>query len=122
MDNDLAVHRPDFDVAVIGGGPGGYAAALYGALAGLHIAVVERDKIGGTCLHRGCIPAKTFLHAASVLRGVADAAELGVQMQRPTVDFAVSQAYKQKVVEQLCSGLTGLMKHRGITILAGSGT
>lgn len=122
MDNDVAVHRPDFDVAVIGGGPGGYAAALYGALAGLHIAVVERDKVGGTCLHRGCIPAKTFLHTASVVRTIADAEELGVHTPRPTVDFVVSQAHKQKVVEQLYSGLTGLMKHRQITILAGTGT
>jgi dihydrolipoamide dehydrogenase len=62
-----------FDVVVIGGGPGGYAAALYGAAAGLRIAVVEKDRVGGTCLHRGCIPAKQFLETAHVHRTVAGA-------------------------------------------------
>ena len=79
-----------FDVVVIGGGPGGYATALYGAAAGLSIAMVEKDKVGGTCLHRGCIPAKEFLETASVYRTVAGAKEYGVQAGQPTVDFAVS--------------------------------
>ena len=69
---------------VIGGGPGGYAAALYGAAAGLSVAVVEKDKVGGTCLHRGCIPAKQFLETASVFRTVAGAKEFGVQAEQPT--------------------------------------
>jgi dihydrolipoamide dehydrogenase len=111
-----------FDVVVIGGGPGGYAAALYGAGAGLNIAVVEKDKVGGTCLHRGCIPAKEFLETASVLRTVAGAKEFGVQADQPTVDFAVSQARKQKVVDQLWKGLQGLMKSRKITTVIGTGT
>ena len=64
-----------FDVAIIGGGPGGYAAALYGGAAGLRIAMVERDKVGGTCLHRGCIPAKELLETAHVFRTVAGAKE-----------------------------------------------
>ena len=112
----------EFDVVVIGGGPGGYAAALHGALAGLRIAVVERDKVGGTCLHRGCIPAKEFLETASVLRTVANAKDFGVHAAQPSVDFAVSQARKQAVVEQLHKGLAGLMKHRGITVYTGTGT
>jgi dihydrolipoamide dehydrogenase len=112
----------EFDVAVIGAGPGGYATALYGSLAGLRIAVVEQEKVGGTCLHRGCIPAKTFLQTASVVRTVAESKVFGVQTSQPSVDFAVSHAHKQKVVDQLHHGLANLMRHRQITIFAGSGT
>ncbi len=111
-----------FDVVVIGGGPGGYAAALYGAAAGLDVAVVERDKVGGTCLHRGCIPAKEYLETASVHRHVADAKEFGVTAGAPALDFAVSQARKQRVVDQLWKGLSGLMKRRKITTVHGTGS
>src|SRR5216110_1058131 len=111
-----------FDIVVIGGGPGGYATALYGGAAGLKIAVVEKDKVGGTCLHRGCIPAKQFLETASVFRTVAGAKEFGVQAEQPSVDFAVSQARKQTVVEQLWKGLQGLMKSRKITTVGGTAT
>src|SRR5215471_7610322 len=99
----------EFDVAVIGAGPGGYATALYGSLAGLRIAVVEREKVGGTCLHHGCIPMKTFLQTATVARTVAGAKEFGVHTSQPSVDFAASQVYKQKVVDQLHHGLASLM-------------
>ena len=112
----------EFDVVVIGGGPGGYATALYGASAGLSVAVVERDKVGGTCLHRGCVPAKEFLETASVVRTVAGAKEFGVQAGQPVVDFSVSQGRKQKVVDQLFKGLAGLMKGRGIVTFDGTGT
>ncbi|MBW3556223.1 MAG: dihydrolipoyl dehydrogenase [Actinobacteria bacterium] len=110
-----------FDVAVIGGGPGGYATALYGAAAGLSVAVVEMDKVGGTCLHRGCIPAKEFLETASMFRHVADAKEFGIDAGSPGIDFSISQGRKQKVVDQLWKGLTGLMKRRRITTVAGRG-
>lgn len=112
----------DFDLVVVGGGPGGYGAALYGAAAGLSVALVERDQIGGTCLHRGCIPAKQFLETASVFRTVAGAKEFGVESSQPSVDFATSQARKQKVVATLAKGLGGLLKGRKITVVAGTGT
>jgi len=110
-----------FDIVVLGGGPGGYAAALYASSAGLSVAVVEKDKVGGTCLHRGCIPAKEFLETASVYRTVAGAKEFGVQAEQPVLEFSVSQARKQKVVEQLHKGLETLMKRRRITTFIGTG-
>src|SRR5919199_1911429 len=111
----------EFDVVVVGGGPGGYAAALYAASAGMSVTVVEKDKVGGTCLHRGCIPAKQFLETATVLRTVASAKEFGVQADQPTIDFAASQARKQRVVNQLWKGLQSLMKGRKIAIVNGTG-
>ncbi|HET9732605.1 MAG TPA: dihydrolipoyl dehydrogenase [Acidimicrobiales bacterium] len=111
----------EFDVVIVGGGPGGYAAALYGANAGLKIAVVEKDKVGGTCLHRGCIPAKEFLETSAVYRAVSTAKDFGVQTSQPGLDFSVSQARKQKVVDGLWKGLSGLMRSRKITTVEGTG-
>ena len=81
-----------FDLVVIGGGPGGYGSALYAASAGMNVALVERDALGGTCLNRGCIPAKAFLETASVFRHVAHAAEFGIEASAPAVNFATTQA------------------------------
>jgi dihydrolipoamide dehydrogenase len=111
-----------FDVVIIGGGPGGYAAALYGAAAGLEIAMIEKDEIGGTCLNRGCIPAKELLETATVFRQVAGAATFGVNASEPTVDYAASMARKTQVVDGLVKGLTGLLKARKVTTFAGTGT
>jgi dihydrolipoamide dehydrogenase len=111
-----------FDLVVIGGGPGGYAAALYATAAGLRCAIVERDKVGGTCLHRGCIPAKEFLETASVFRTVQEAQRFGVIVGAPTMDFAISQARKQTVVDELWKGLSGLLKKKKITVFNGNGT
>jgi dihydrolipoamide dehydrogenase len=111
-----------FDVVIIGGGPAGYAAALHGGLAGLNIAVVEKEKVGGTCLHRGCIPAKEFLETATVYRTVAGAKEFGISVDPPAVEFGQSQARKQKVVDQLWRGLQGLMRKRKITTFIGTGS
>ncbi len=115
-----------FDVVIIGGGPGGYATALYGAAAGLSVAMVEMDKVGGTCLHRGCVPAKEFLETAAVYRTVAGSGRFGIDAggdaRPPALDFSVSQARKQEVVDQLFRGLAGLLKGRGIEVYSGSGT
>ncbi|MGH9128126.1 MAG: dihydrolipoyl dehydrogenase [Acidimicrobiales bacterium] len=120
--------RPDsydtdsYEMVVVGGGPGGYAAALYGAAAGLSVAVVEKDRVGGTCLHRGCVPAKQFLETASVARTVAGAKDFGIQASQPTVDFAAAQARKARVVQALWKGLDGLMSRRRIEVIQGTGT
>lgn len=109
------------DVVVIGGGPGGYAAALYGASAGLNVAIVEKDKVGGTCLHRGCIPAKEFLETAHVHRTLVHAGDFGFGTGEIASDFAVSQRRKQAVVDTLFKGLSGLLSGRKVTVVKGTG-
>ncbi len=110
-----------FDLVIVGGGPAGYGAALYASSAGLSVAVVEKDKVGGTCLHRGCVPAKELLETANVFRTVETAKEFGVSSGQASIDFAVTQERKQKVVDQLHRGLTGVMRSRGIEIVTGAG-
>ena len=117
-----ASETAQFDLVVIGGGPGGYAAALYAASAGMSVALVERDTVGGTCLNRGCIPAKEFLETAAVYRHVGHASEFGINAGTPTIDFAVSQARKQRVVDTLVKGLSGLIKSRKIAYYQGTGS
>lgn len=111
-----------YDVIIIGGGPGGYGAALYGASAGLQVALVEKDKVGGTCLHRGCVPAKELLETAHVHRTVAKAEQFGIVAGQPTLHFATTMARKSQVVEGLFKGLSGLLKHRKVDVFAGTGT
>ena len=111
-----------FDLVIIGGGPAGYGAALYGVSAGLKVALVERDSLGGTCLNRGCIPAKAYLETAAVQRHVAHAAEFGINAGTPSIDFSVAQARKQKIVDGIVKSLGGFMKSKKITIVEGTGS
>ena len=110
-----------FDIVVLGGGSGGYACALRAAELGKIVALIERDKIGGTGLNRGCIPTKALLHAAEVADQTREAAAVGVKAQFEGVDVAGVNAYKDKVVSTTVKGLTGLIQGRGIAIIEGEG-
>ena len=110
-----------YDLVVLGGGSGGYAAALRAAELGLTVALVEKDKVGGTCLHRGCIPTKALLHAGEVADSARESAHFGVNASFESIDVPKVHAYKDKVVEKLYKGLSGLIKSRKIEIVNGSG-
>jgi len=111
-----------FDVVILGAGSGGYACALRAAQLGLQVALVEKDKVGGTCLHIGCIPTKALLHAAEIADSTRESATFGVTATLDGIDMAGVNAYKDKVVQRLYKGLTGLVKGRGITVVEGAGT
>lgn len=111
----------DYDLVILGGGTGGYVAAIKAAQEGLRTAIVERDKIGGTCLHKGCIPSKSLLRSAEVLRLTKEANEFGVQAEGVSFDFSIAQARKEGVVDQLYKGVQSLMKRGKIDIYNGVG-
>ena len=111
----------NYDLVIIGGGPGGYATALYGAAAGLRIAMIEKGKVGGTCLNRGCIPAKELLETATVFRTVAGAKEFGVLAEAPGLDVPTMMSRKQQVIDRLVNGLSGLLKKRHVDVISGTG-
>ena len=115
----MAVH--EFDLVILGGGSGGYAAALRAAELGKKVALIEKDKVGGTCLHRGCIPTKALLHAAEVADHVRTAASVGVTASFEAIDPAGVRAYREGIVAKKFKGLEGLIKARGITVIAGEG-
>lgn len=111
-----------YDVVIIGAGPGGYAAALYAHNFGLNVALVEKDDVvGGTCLNRGCIPAKHWLHTAEVFTTVKTAGTFGVEAGDPTLDWSTALARKNEIVSGLTRGLAGLLKTRGAEIINGFG-
>jgi dihydrolipoamide dehydrogenase len=112
----------DFDLIVLGAGTGGYSAAIRGAGLGLRVALVERDKVGGTCLHRGCIPTKALLHSAEVFDTIGEAGSFGISAENRTYDWPGVQTYKDKVVTKMFKGLEALIKHQKIEVVRGSGT
>jgi dihydrolipoamide dehydrogenase len=110
-----------YDIVVLGGGSGGYACALRAVELGKTVALIEKDKLGGTCLNRGCIPTKALLHAAEVADQTREAGSFGIKATFEGIDVAGVNAYKDKVVTTTVKGLTGLLKSKGITIIEGAG-
>ena len=111
----------NFDIVVLGGGSGGYAAALRASQLGLTVGLVERNKLGGTCLHWGCIPTKALLHAAEIADGARDSSKYGVSSTFDGIDMPALTAYRQGIVTSKFKGLVGLIKARGITVIEGEG-
>src|SRR5215210_5100987 len=110
-----------FDLLVLGAGSGGYACALRAAQLGLSVGLVEKDKVGGTCLHRGCIPTKAILHAAEIADAARGGAQFGVHASIDKIDLAEVVGYAEGVVGRLYKGLSGLVTARGIEVITGEG-
>src|SRR6202035_2729659 len=108
-----------FDVAVVGGGPGGYVAAIRAAQLGAKTAIVEKDRLGGTCLVRGCIPTKALLQSSELYSQAKRRAVLGVIADKVAFDWAAAQKRKTAVVDQLVKGVEGLLKAGGVTVFRG---
>ena len=111
----------EFDILVLGGGSGGYAAALRAVQFGLSVGLVEKGKLGGTCLHNGCIPTKALLHAAELADHARDSAKYGINVSLESIDINAVNAYKDGVIAGKFKGLTGLIKSKGITVIEGEG-
>ena len=112
---------PEFDLVIIGGGSGGYACALRSAQLGKSVVLIEAEKLGGTCLHKGCIPTKALLHSAEIADGAREGARFGVKSTFEGIDIAGVNSYKDGVVSRLHKGLQGLVKSRAITYVEGHG-
>ncbi|GAA4921152.1 dihydrolipoamide dehydrogenase [Actinomycetospora succinea] len=110
-----------YDVIILGAGSGGYACAFRAAELGLSVALVEKDKVGGTCLHRGCIPTKALLHAAEVADSAREGEQFGVKSSLSGIDMSGVNSYKDNVVARLYKGLQGLVKANKVTLIEGAG-
>ncbi len=109
------------DMVIIGGGPGGYVAAIRAARRGAKVCLIEKEELGGTCLNWGCIPTKTLLHGVEILETIRGSKDYGIQAGEPSVDFSRLSARKDRVVKTLVSGVAGLMKSNGIEVIKGRG-
>lgn len=109
------------DLVILGGGSGGYACALRAAELGMSVVLVERDKVGGTCLHRGCIPTKALLHAAEIADETRHSENFGIKATLDEIDMPGVNTYKDKVISGLYKGLQGTINSRGITVVEGDG-
>jgi len=105
------------DVAILGGGPGGYTAAIKCAQKGKKVTVIDRESVGGICLHHGCIPSKALIHAADTIHEAEKAKEIGITFEKPSVDFSKTQAWKKDLITKLDQGVRGLLKHYKIDLL-----
>jgi dihydrolipoamide dehydrogenase len=114
--------RSEFDLAVIGGGPGGYVAALRGAQLGLKVVLVEKKHLGGICLNWGCIPTKALLHVADTLRHIRDAGALGLKLTQPEVDLERVVARSRQVAQRLNRGVAHLLKKASVVVVDGTGS
>ena len=110
-----------YDVVILGGGSGGYACALRASQLGLSVVLIEADKVGGTCLHRGCIPTKALLHAGEVADSTRHSSEFGINATFNGIDMAGVNSYKDGVISRLYKGLSGLIKSRNVTYVEGYG-
>ncbi|MBB2976964.1 dihydrolipoamide dehydrogenase [Microbacterium endophyticum] len=115
----MAIHSAD--IVVLGGGSGGYATALRARELGKSVILIEKDKVGGTCLHRGCIPTKAMLHAGEVADATREASQLGVNAHFDGVDVGALHGYRDKIVSKKFQGLQGLLSTRGVTVVSGEG-
>ena len=120
-DDSNTSNNSTFDVVILGGGNAGYSAAFRAAKLGMKVAMVERDKVGGTCLHRGCIPTKALLHAADLVDEIRSADDFGILVQEPQVDMDKVISFKENVVNRMYQGLAGLVKKKKIELLQGDG-
>lgn len=111
----------NFDIVILGGGTGGYVAAIRASQLGLKVALVEKEKVGGTCLHRGCIPSKAYLRSAELLHTFKKSKEYGIRADGIELDFAGVYSRKEKIVSNLYKGVQSLLKKNGVTIFHGSG-
>jgi dihydrolipoamide dehydrogenase len=107
----------EFDILVLGGGSGGYATALRAVQLGFSVGLVEKAKLGGTCLHNGCIPTKALLHSAELADHARDSAKYGVNVTLDSIDMGAVNAYKDGIIAGKYKGLQGLIKSKGITVI-----
>ena len=111
---------PDYDVAIIGAGPGGYVAAIRATQLGLKTALIEKEQVGGLCLNWGCIPSKALLHCADLLSAFGDASALGISFDNLTADLGAAVDHSREIVEKVVGGVQTLLKQNGVEVIHGT--